>query len=648
MKIIKRDGRVVDYDRQKISIAIEKSNKEVKEKQKASKDTIKSIINYIEDLNKKRMLVEDIQDIIEQQLMELGKYELAKKYIVYRYTRALVRKQNTTDQSILGIIRNENSQLPQTQLNNNTLLASSQRDYIASEVSKDLTKRLLLPEKIVKADEKGILHFHDANYFVQPIFNCCIVNLGDMLDNGTVINQKLIKSPQTFLTACIVTTQIIATISSNQYGGQSLSLKHLGKYLRKSYTKLKKDVEEKYKNKLSDDTIENIIQNRLQEELTLGIQTIQYQINTFMATNGQSHFITLFLELSENDQYQKENAMIIQEILNQRIKGIQNENGIYVTPLQPNLVYVLDEQNCLKGGKYDYLTKLAIECSLKRLSPNYISAKKMRENYKNNVFSPMGCRNFLSPWKDENGNYKFEGRFNQGIVSINLPQIAIIADGNENDFWKLLDERLELCKEALMCRHYALVGTSANISPIHWRHGAIARLKENEKIDNLLYNGYSTMSLGYIGIYEMTKLLKGISHTTVEGHDFAIKVMNYLKQTINNWKKETNIDFTLYGTPSNSLCYKFAKIDKENFGTIKDITDKGYYTNSYHIDYREKIDVFDKLLFESEFQSISCGGSLSFININEIPNDIPFFEKVIRFIYDNIQYVQFTNNQNKF
>ena len=648
MKIIKRDGRVVDYDRQKISIAIEKSNKEVKEKQKASKDTIKSIINYIEDLNKKRMLVEDIQDIIEQQLMELGKYELAKKYIVYRYTRALVRKQNTTDQSILGIIRNENSQLPQTQLNNNTLLASSQRDYIASEVSKDLTKRLLLPEKIVKADEKGILHFHDANYFVQPIFNCCIVNLGDMLDNGTVINQKLIKSPQTFLTACIVTTQIIATISSNQYGGQSLSLKHLGKYLRKSYTKLKKDVEEKYKNKLSDDTIENIIQNRLQEELTLGIQTIQYQINTFMATNGQSPFITLFLELSENDQYQKENAMIIQEILNQRIKGIQNENGIYVTPLQPNLVYVLDEQNCLKGGKYDYLTKLAIECSLKRLSPNYISAKKMRENYKNNVFSPMGCRNFLSPWKDENGNYKFEGRFNQGIVSINLPQIAIIADGNENDFWKLLDERLELCKEALMCRHYALVGTSANISPIHWRHGAIARLKENEKIDNLLYNGYSTMSLGYIGIYEMTKLLKGISHTTVEGHDFAIKVMNYLKQTINNWKKETNIDFTLYGTPSNSLCYKFAKIDKENFGTIKDITDKGYYTNSYHIDYREKIDVFDKLLFESEFQSLSCGGSLSFININEIPNDIPFLEKVIRFIYDNIQYVQFTNNENKF
>lgn len=641
MKIIKRDGRVVDYDRQKISIAIEKANQEVKGREKATKEEIKGIIEYIEDLGKKRMLVEDIQDIIEEKLMEIGKYELAKKYIVYRYNRALIRKSNTTDESILGLIRNENKELAEENSNKNTMLASTQRDYIAGEVSRDLTNRLLLPEKIVKAHKEGILHFHDADYFVQPIFNCCLINIGDMLDNGTVMNGKLIESPKSFQVACTVTTQIIAAVASNQYGGQSVDLKHLGKYLRKSYNKYKSKLEEKYKGKLSNDTIEDIVQERLKSELKAGVQTIQYQINTLMTTNGQSPFVTLFLHLEEDDPYIKENAMIIEEVIRQRYEGIKNEAGVYVTPAFPKLVYVLDEHNCLKGGKYDYLTKLAVKCSAKRMYPDYISAKKMRENYEGNVFSPMGCRSFLVPWKDENGNYKFEGRFNQGVVSINLPQIALISEGDEDKFWKLLDERLELCKEALMCRHYALLGTHSDISPIHWQYGAIARLKKGEKIDKLLYGGYSTMSLGYIGIYEMTKVMKGVSHTTPEGHDFALKVMKHLKETADKWRKETNIGFSLYGTPAESLCYKFARLDKEKFGTIKDITDKGYYTNSYHVDVREKIDAFDKLSFESEFQKLSTGGAISYVEIPNMQHNIPALETAVKFIYDNIQYAEF-------
>ena len=641
MKIIKRDGRVVDYDRQKIAVAIEKANGEVRGREKASKEDIKEIINYIEDLDKKRMLVEDIQDIIEEQLMEKGKFELAKKYIVYRYNRALVRKANTTDESILGLIRNENKELAEENSNKNTLLASTQRDYIAGEVSRDLTRRLLLPEKIVKADKEGVLHFHDADYFVQPIFNCCLINIGDMLDNGTVMNGKLIESPKSFQVACTVTTQIIAAVASNQYGGQSVDLKHLGKYLRKSYNKYKSKLEAKYKGKLSNDTIEDIVQERLKSELKAGVQTIQYQINTLMTTNGQSPFVTLFLNLEEGDPYIKENAMIIEEVIRQRYEGIKNEAGVYVTPAFPKLVYVLDEHNCLKGGKYDYLTKLAVKCSAKRMYPDYISAKKMRENYEGNVFSPMGCRSFLSPWKDENGNYKFEGRFNQGVVSINLPQVALVSEGNEDKFWKLLDERLELCKEALMCRHYALLGTHSDISPIHWQYGAIARLAKGEKIDKLLFGGYSTMSLGYIGIYEMTKVMKGVSHTTPEGHDFALKVMKHLKETVDKWKKETNIGFALYGTPAESLCYKFARIDKEKFGTVKDVTDKGFYTNSYHVDVREKIDAFDKLSFESEFQNLSTGGAISYVEIPNMQNNIPALETAVKFIYDNIQYAEF-------
>ncbi len=641
MKIIKRDGRAVEYDRKKIQLAIEKANKEVRQKERASSQQINNIVQYIEELGKKRMLVEDIQDIIEEKLMEIGKYELSKKYIVYRYTRALVRKQNTTDESILGLIRNENKELAEENSNKNTLLASTQRDYIAGEVSRDLTKRLLLPEKIVKADQEGVLHFHDADYFVQPIFNCCLINIKDMLEKGTVMNKKMIESPKNFRVACSVTTQIIAAVASNQYGGQSVDLIHLGKYLRKSYDKFKREMEEKYSPKMPKDVMEQVIQDRLAEELKQGVQTLEYQINTLMTTNGQSPFVTLFLHLEKEDPYLKENAMIIEEVLRQRYQGIKNEKGIWVTPAFPKLVYVLDECNNLKGGQYDYLTKLAVKCSAKRMYPDYISAKKMRENYEGNVFSPMGCRSFLSPWKDEKGNYQFEGRFNQGVVSINLPQIGIVADGNEKKFWQELDERLELCKEALMCRHYALLGIKSDTSPIHWQYGAIARLKKGEKIDKLLYGGYSTISLGYIGLYEVTKLMTDQSHTMTKGHEFAKKVMKHLREKVDQWKKETNIGFALYGTPAESLCYKFARIDKEKFGTIKDITDKGYYTNSYHVDVREKIDAFEKLSFESEFQKISSGGAISYIEIPNMNKNLEALETLVKFIYDNIQYAEF-------
>lgn len=641
MKVIKRDGRAVEFDRQKIQVAIEKANNEVKGREKATKEEIKDIIRHIEELDKKRILVEDIQDIIEQQLMDIKKFELAKKYIVYRYTRALVRKQNTTDESILGLIKTTNKEVMEENSNKNAVVASTQRDLIAGEVSKDLTKRMLLPEKISKAHEEGILHFHDADYFLQPIFNCCLINIGDMLDNGTVMNGKLIESPKSFQVACTVTTQIIAAVASSQYGGQSVDIKHLGKYLRKSYNKFKNKLNEQYKGKLSDAIIDDIAKQQLQGELSAGVQTIQYQINTLMTTNGQSPFVTLFLNLDKDDEYIEENAMIIEEILKQRYQGIKNEKGVYVTPAFPKLIYVLDEHNCLKGGKYDYLTKLAVKCSSKRLYPDYISAKKMRENYEGNVFSPMGCRSFLSTWKDENGKYKFEGRFNQGVVSINLPQVGIIADGDEEKFWKLLDERLELCKEALMCRHYALLGTTSDISPIHWRYGAIARLKQGEKIDKLLKDGYSTISLGYIGLYETTKLMKGVSHTTEKGHEFALRVMKHLREKTDEWKKETGIGFGLYGTPAESLCYRFARIDKEKFGTIEDVTDKGYYTNSYHVDVREKIDAFKKLAFESEFQNISSGGAISYIEIPNMQKNLQALEDIVKFIYENIQYAEF-------
>ena len=641
MIVIKRDGQEVNYNRSKIIVAIGKANEEVPEEERISDQEIEEIVSYVETRKRKRILVEDIQDIIEQKLMALGKFDLAKRYIVYRYTRELVRRANTTDDSILSLIKNSNKEVMEENSNKNATAASTQRDLIAGEVSKDLTKRLLLPEKIAKAHEEGILHFHDADYFVQPIFNCCLINIQDMLDNGTVMNGKLIESPKSFQVACTVMTQIISAVASSQYGGQSVDLKHLGKYLRKSHDKYEKAYRAHFGDEFDDDTIEKLVQDRLKDELKSGVQTIQYQINTLMTTNGQSPFVTLFLNLDENNEYIEENAMIVEEILRQRLEGIKNEKGVYVTPAFPKLIYVLDENNCLKGGKYDYITKLAVKCSAKRMYPDYISAKKMRENYEGNVFSCMGCRSFLSPWKDDNGNYKFEGRFNQGVVSINLPQIGILAKGNEEVFWKLMDERLQLCFEALMCRHNALKGTLSDVSPIHWQYGAIARLNKGEKIDPLLYGGYSTMSLGYIGLYEVTKLMKGVSHTDPVGEEFALRVMNHMKEAADRWRDETNIGFSLYGTPAESLCYRFARIDLEKFGEIKDITDKGYYTNSYHVDVREKIDAFSKFSFESQFQKISSGGSISYVEIPNMRHNLEALEEVVKFIYDNIQYAEF-------
>ena len=641
MIVIKRDGQEVNYNRSKIIVAIGKANEEVPEEERISNQEIEEIVSYVETRKRKRILVEDIQDIIEQKLMALGKFDLAKRYIVYRYTRELVRRANTTDDSILSLIKNSNKEVMEENSNKNATAASTQRDLIAGEVSKDLTKRLLLPEKIAKAHEEGILHFHDADYFVQPIFNCCLINIQDMLDNGTVMNGKLIESPKSFQVACTVMTQIISAVASSQYGGQSVDLKHLGKYLRKSHDKYEKAYRAHFGDEFDDDIIEKLVQDRLKDELKSGVQTIQYQINTLMTTNGQSPFVTLFLNLDENNEYIEENAMIVEEILRQRLEGIKNEKGVYVTPAFPKLIYVLDENNCLKGGKYDYITKLAVKCSAKRMYPDYISAKKMRENYEGNVFSCMGCRSFLSPWKDENGNYKFEGRFNQGVVSINLPQIGILAKGNEEVFWKLMDERLQLCFEALMCRHNALKGTLSDVSPIHWQYGAIARLDKGEKIDPLLYGGYSTMSLGYIGLYEVTKLMKGVSHTDPVGEEFALRVMNHMKEATDRWRDETNIGFSLYGTPAESLCYRFARIDLEKFGEIKDITDKGYYTNSYHVDVREKIDAFSKFSFESQFQKISSGGSISYVEIPNMRHNLEALEEVVKFIYDNIQYAEF-------
>ena len=642
MQVVKRDGTIVAFDRSKIIAAIEKANASVEDEDRITAEQIEQIAQCIESRRRNRLLVEDIQDMVESKLMALGKYALAKSYIIYRYNRALVRKKNTTDESILSLLHNTNKELAEENSNKNTVIASTQRDYIAGEVSRDLSRRILLPEKISKAHDEGVLHFHDADYFIQPIFNCCLINIGDMLDNGTMMNGKMIESPKSFHVACNVMTQIIANVASNQYGGQSVDIRHLGKYLRRSYEKFRRKIEAECEGEnVSEELIEKLVQERLNEELKSGVQTIQYQINTLMTTNGQSPFVTLFLYLKDGDPYIEENARIIEEILRQRLEGIKNAAGVYVTPAFPKLVYVLDENNCLRGGKYDYITKLAVKCSAKRMYPDYISAKKMRENYEGNVFSPMGCRSFLSPWKDENGEYKFEGRFNQGVVSINLPQIGILAKGDEEKFWKMLDERLELCFEALMCRHNALKGIRSDVSPVHWQNGAIARLKSGETIDRFLYGGYSSISLGYIGLYELTLLMKGVSQTDPVGEEFAVRVMKYLRETCDRWKKETNIGFALYGTPAESLCYRFARIDKERFGTIPNVTDKGYYTNSYHVDVREEIDAFAKFDFESQFQAISSGGAISYVEIPNMNHNLTALAEVVQYIYDHIQYAEF-------
>ena len=641
MKVIKRDNSVCDFDRKKIAIAISKANQAVDVEERITDKQIESIVDDIASRHRLRVLVEDIQDMVEEKLMEMQKYQLMKAYMIYRYERALIRKANTTDESILSLIKNSNKDVMEENSNKNARTASTQRDLIAGEVSKDLTRRLLLPKHISKAHDEGAIHFHDADYFLQPIFNCCLINIKDMLENGTVMTGKMIESPKSFQTACTITTQIIASVASSQYGGQSVNIAHLGKYLRRTRDKYVQQCEEQFGNTIDEKTKNSFVDMRVKESLKAGVQTIQYQINTLMTTNGQSPFVTLFMYLDEKDEYIEENAMIIEEILKQRYQGIKNEKGVYVTPAFPKLIYVLDENNCLKGGKYDYLTRLAVKCSSKRLYPDYISAKKMRENYEGNVFSPMGCRSFLSPWKDENGNYKFEGRFNQGVVSINLPQCGILAKGDEKRFWEILEERLQLCYDALMCRHNALMGVTSDVSPVHWQYGAIARLESGEKIDKYLNDGYSTISLGYIGLYEVTKLVKGVSHTDPKGTEFALKIMKTLRDHCEKWKTETGLGFGLYGTPAESLCYRFARIDKERFGTIEDVTDKGYYTNSYHVDVREDIDAFSKFRFESQFQQISSGGAISYIEIPNMRHNLTAIEDVVRFIYDNIQYAEF-------
>lgn len=1016
--ITKRNGELVHFNPEKIKNAIQKANNKMQHRwDRLTSQEIEDIVELVTQVydrarnqykknDKKYPSVEFIQDEIEAELVRRNHYPLAKEYMTYRYQRALARKKNTTDESIMQLIKNENKELAEENSNKNTMLASTQRDYIAGEVSRDITQRMLLPENIVKAHQDGILHFHDMDYFIQPIFNCCLINIKDILDNGTVMNGKMIESPKSFQVACTVMTQVIAAVASNQYGGQSVNVKHLGKYLAKSRAKFTKELESEFGD--NKELLEKVVDIRVRDELKAGVQTIQYQINTLMTTNGQSPFVTLFLHLDPEDEYINEVALIIEEILRQRIEGIKNEKGIYVTPEFPKLIYVLDEHNCLEGGKYDYLTDVAIQCSIKRMYPDYISAKKMRENYEGRVFSCMGCfagysvidykigknryvesferawdrlsriympriqpngrdwyintpgvsiwdtaegtyidqhriirntqdkwydvtfsngrfaevtddhpfevigkgvvkardlqkgdkilretyrhlctpptgirddvmwlkglilcdgayydttvislglderdvvdkaseiiqtkmsheiklvrrergvkgnyydlkvrkssdiskmfytefegkqkihrhipqyvfndatigekfsflagmidadgyinptagtvqlgstnfelalqqmylamdlgfdvkmyrnyykgrpkfgskiryrvefrcndilamylvsekkkknfyesamrdhkpveaqttcevtaieakteskfsydvttasehftvnglhshncRSFLSPWKDENGNYKFEGRFNQGVVSLNLPQIAILADKSEKTFWSLLDERLELCFEALMCRHKSLEGTPSDISPIHWQYGAISRLEKGETIDKLLHGGYSTISLGYIGIYETTKLMKGVSHTDPIGTEFALRVMNKLRETTDRWKKETGIGFGLYGTPAESLCYRFARIDKEKFGDIPDVTDKGYYTNSYHVDVREHIDAFKKLEFESQFQTISSGGAISYIEVPNMAHNVEAMRTLVNFIYHNIQYGEF-------
>lgn len=684
MLVIKRNGSKKPYQRRKVRLAISKANMEVPIEEQASGKQIDAICDSIEKFDVKEIHVEDIQDYIEDQLMTLGLRSLAKKYIIYRYNRMLTRKQNTTDDSILSLVRNKNKAVMEENSNKDSYAASTQRDLIAGEVSKDLTWRVLLPQDIVEAHEQGVLHFHDADYFLQPILNCCLINIKDMLDNGTMINGVLIESPKSFRVACNVMTQIIASVASNQYGGQSVAIKHLGKYLRLSANRYMNVIDKYLSDKvvalsdfITDDMLEedklkaqsqydlflsfkdeikvlktctteqlNAIKSvyskiLLRKELEDGIQTIQYQINTLLTTNGQSPFLTLFLQIDDNDPYVEEVAMIVEEIIKQRIQGVKNKNGVYVTPAFPKLVYVLDENNCLKGGKYDYITKLCAECNVKRIYPDYISAKVMRQLHDGEVYSCMGCRSFLSEWKDSNGDYKWEGRFNQGVVSLNLPQIGLIANGDMDLFWEELEKRLSLCFRALMCRHKALEGTISNVSPIHWQNGALARLEEGEPIDKLLHGGYSTISLGYIGLYETTVAMLGVSHTTKEGKEFAKKVLMRLRQATEEWKKETGIGFGLYGTPAESLCYRFCEIDKKKFGIVEDITDKGWYTNSYHVDVREKIDAFSKLAFESEFQEISTGGCISYVELPNLKNNIEAVEELIRYIYDTIMYAEF-------
>ena len=649
MKIIKRNGAEEDFDNNKIVVAVAKANTAAG-KNKLSLEQIKDIADYVEykcvKLNR-AVSVEEIQDMVENQIMSTGAFELAKDYVRYRYQRSLIRKANTTDNRILSLIECNNEDVKQENSNKNPTVNSVQRDYMAGEVSKDLTKRMLLPQDIVEADKEGIIHFHDSDYFAQHMHNCDLVNLEDMLQNGTVISETRIEKPHSFSTACNIATQIIAQVASNQYGGQSISLAHLAPFVDVSRKKIYAEVQEEVKTfgcMPSEEAIHEVVENRLRKEVTKGVQTIQYQVITLMTTNGQAPFLTVFMYLNEakNEREKKDLAMIIEETLKQRYQGVKNESGVWITPAFPKLIYVLEEDNVNEGTEYYYLTEMAAKCTAKRLVPDYISEKKMMELKEGNCFPVMGCRSALSPWKDENGNYKFYGRFNQGVVTINLVDVALSSGGDMKAFWKIFDERLDLCYRALMCRHNRLRGTLSDAAPILWQNGALARLKKGETIDRLLYGGYSTISLGYAGLYECVKYMTGKSHTDQETTPFALEVMEYMNKACNRWKDETNIGFSIYGSPIESTTYKFAKCLQKRFGIIEGVTDRSYITNSYHVNVSEEIDAFSKLKFESQFQALSTGGAISYVEVPNMQNNIPAVLGIIRYIYDNIMYAELT------
>lgn len=645
MKVIKRDGQMVDYCPEKIEEAIMKANMEVaEEEEKASDIQIKNIIKYIESLKKKRILVEDIQDIIEMKLMKIGKYTLAKKYITYRYTRELVRRSNTTDRSIKELIDGESEYWNTENSNKNAKIVTTQRDYLAGITSVDITRRFLLAEDIVAAHDEGIIHFHDADYFAQnALHNCDLINIEDMLQNGTNINGVMIEKPHRFLTAMTITTQLITAVASSQYGGATITLTHLAPFVRLSYEAYLKKYQDR---KLTKAQCEKFAKEDLKKEIIDGVQTFQYQINSMTTTNGQAPFLSVCMYLGETEEYKEELAMIIEEMLIQRTQGMKNEKGVYITPAFPKLLYVLEEDNIRKDSKYYYLTELAAKCTAKRLVPDYISEKMMKKlkvdkNGNGNCYPCMGCRSFLTPYVDNDGKPKYYGRFNQGVVTLNLPDVALSSDKDMDTFWKLMDERLELCHRALQARHKRLSKVTSDVAPILWQHGALARLKKGESIHDLLHHGYSTISLGYAGLYECVKYMTGHSHTdNGKGKEFALQVMQKLNDKCKEWKEAEDIDYSVYGSPIESTTYKFAKCLRERFGKIKGITDKNYITNSYHVPVFEEIDAFTKLKLESEFQQLSPGGAISYVETPNLTNNIPAVLEIINFIYDNIMYAE--------
>ena len=638
MDIIKRDGSKVIFDRNKIEDAIIKAMKN------GSGIYLPDIAKLIANDALEKFGEEDevptiykIESYVYDRLVHYGQAVTAKAYEGYRAVQEFKRNTNTTDESILSLLDKKNEDVMKENSNKNSVIAATQRDLIAGEVSKDISRRRLIPAHMVQAHDEGIIHWHDMDYTLSPIFNCCLINLQDMLDNGTVINEKLVETPKSFGTACTVTTQIIAQVASNQYGGQSITIKHLAKYLRVTEDKFYKFYLEKYKD---EKLARELALDMKIKDLKDGVQTIRYQLSTLQTTNGQAPFGTIYLEIEEGHEYEEEMALICEEMINQRLKGMKNYKGQEIGEAFPKLVYLLDDHNCLEGGKYDYITKLAAQCTVKRLVPDYQSAKIMRQNYEGNTFPPMGCRSHLSTYKDESGDYKWYGRFNQGVISLNLPQIGIIANKDMNLFWDMLDQRLKLCKEALLTRHKMLLGTTSDVSPIHWQHGAIARLKKGEKIDKLLKDGYSTLSLGFVGFCEMVYAMLGVSHTTKEGEKFALEVMKHMSDACEKWKAETGLAFGLYGTPAENLIYRFCRLDKAKFGEIPNVTDRLYYTNSYHVHVCEEIDAFSKLKFESQFHNISLGGCISYIEVPDMSRNVEAVEQVINFIYHNIQYAE--------